>query len=91
MVGLLTNSVIWVAIAAGVHYYTRKQFGLDVGVMQSEPAKVDEVERFSCLPFLPKLFAESPPRANDPSIQDAVARVDAFLTKRFAQGDIDGL
>ena len=92
MVGFFTNSIIWVAIAAGVHYYTRKQYMFDVEVVPSEPVKIDEdPERFSCRPFLPKLFAESPPRADNPAIEAAVKDVDAFLNERFSQGDIDGI
>ena len=55
------------------------------------PAGVDEAERFSCRPFLPKVFVETPPSAEHPAIKQAMGRLDAFLTNRFAQGDIDSL
>lgn len=49
----------------------------------------DETERWSCRPFLPNLFSETPPPAH--AVQDAADALDRHLTTRFAKGDIDSL
>ncbi|KAI0079040.1 beta-lactamase/transpeptidase-like protein [Panus rudis PR-1116 ss-1] len=51
----------------------------------------DEVERFSCRPFLPNLFAETPPSPDHPAIRRATDALDRFFTTRFSKGDIDSL
>ena len=51
----------------------------------------DETERYSCRPFLPNLFADTPPTTSDPDIGSAVKKADSFFTQRFSQGDIDSL
>ncbi|KAJ3552290.1 hypothetical protein NM688_g4225 [Phlebia brevispora] len=85
MVSFIAQSLIWLATAVGVHYYTRKQ----ASTSMADDAL--ELERFSCRPFLPKLFVETPPPPNDPSIVEVTRKVDTFLSDRFSQGDIDGL
>lgn len=64
-------------------YYTR--------LRPFSPAALDEAERFSCRPFLPKVFVETPPPADHPAIQRATGQLDDYLTERFSQGDIDSL
>jgi CubicO group peptidase (beta-lactamase class C family) len=51
----------------------------------------EETERFNCLPFLPKLFIETPPRADHPLMQNASDHLRDHFTKRFSKGDIDSL
>ncbi|KAI0319435.1 beta-lactamase/transpeptidase-like protein [Amylostereum chailletii] len=55
------------------------------------PPLLQEVERWSCRPFLPPLFVETPPSATHPAIQAASAALDKFLSDRFSKGDIDSL
>ena len=50
-----------------------------------------DVDRFSCRPFLPKLFVETPPSVSHPALRRAAGRLDAFLTRRFEAGDMDSL
>ncbi|KAJ7039367.1 beta-lactamase/transpeptidase-like protein [Mycena alexandri] len=51
----------------------------------------DETERFSCRPFLPTLFDQSPPQADNPLLQAASLRAAQFLESRFSKKDIDSL
>ncbi|KAJ7938159.1 beta-lactamase/transpeptidase-like protein [Mycena leptocephala] len=52
----------------------------------------NETERFSCRPFLPPLFIQSPPHIdNNPHIRTASLRTGQFLESRFAEKDIDSL
>ncbi|TBU39968.1 beta-lactamase/transpeptidase-like protein [Dichomitus squalens] len=51
----------------------------------------DETERFSCRPFLPNLFSDTPPTTAHPSVGSAAKKADKFFTQRFSQGDIDSL
>lgn len=55
------------------------------------PTDDPDVERWSCRPFLPNVFAEAPPSPAHPAIRRAVHAVDEFFTARFAEGDIDSL
>ncbi|OCH88784.1 beta-lactamase/transpeptidase-like protein [Obba rivulosa] len=48
-------------------------------------------ERINCFPFLPKLFTETPPPADDPFIQTAAQQVHQYLSDRFSVGDISSL
>ena len=64
-------------------YYT------DIWPFSSRP--LDDAERFSCKPFLPKIFIETPPTADQPVIRDAMRKLDAYLTKRFQEEDIESL
>ncbi|CDO72016.1 hypothetical protein BN946_scf184943.g51 [Trametes cinnabarina] len=50
-----------------------------------------DAERFSCRPFLPSLFEQTPPSAAHPAIRDGVKAIDEFFSSRFAEGDIDSL
>ncbi|KAH9937142.1 beta-lactamase/transpeptidase-like protein [Fomitopsis serialis] len=43
----------------------------------------------NCYPFLPDLFQESPPSASHPLMQEAAAKVDAYLRDRFQSGGGD--
>ena len=87
MVGVIANLAIYLTLAAGVHYYTRQQFSAHKIVAGAAADR----ERFSCRPFLPKLFANTPPHPNHPIIAKAVKELDEFLANRFSAGDIDGL
>ncbi|KAL5508717.1 hypothetical protein ACEPAG_4802 [Sanghuangporus baumii] len=55
------------------------------------PPDVDEVARWECHPFLPKLLIETPPSPDHPLIKGASARLDKFLSNRYSIGDIDSL
>ncbi|EMD41338.1 hypothetical protein CERSUDRAFT_101835 [Gelatoporia subvermispora B] len=56
-----------------------------------KPGRIEGSERFSCRPFLPKLFVETPPPADHPLMRDATRLVNEYLSKRFEKGDIDSL
>ncbi|EJF61945.1 beta-lactamase/transpeptidase-like protein [Dichomitus squalens LYAD-421 SS1] len=49
------------------------------------------VERWSCRPFLPRLFVETPPSPLQPKISRAADRLHAHFSERFSKGDIDSL
>ena len=49
------------------------------------------VERWSCRPFLPRLFVETPPSPLHPDISQAALSLRRHLSKRFSDGDIDSL
>ncbi|KAI9060710.1 beta-lactamase/transpeptidase-like protein [Trametes sanguinea] len=51
----------------------------------------DDSERWSCRPFLPNLFEQTPPSPAKPAIQNALQSLDRYLNSRFAKGDIDSL
>ncbi|THH18804.1 hypothetical protein EW146_g2249, partial [Bondarzewia mesenterica] len=51
----------------------------------------EDATRWECRPFLPNVFAETPPPADHPLVRDASSRLDGFLSSRFAKGDIDSL
>lgn len=72
------------AIAAGAHYS-------GLWTIPTRYKSTDDVERFSCRPFLPKLFVETPPAPDHPTIEGASNRLREFFSKRFAKGDIDSL
>ncbi|KAI0350806.1 beta-lactamase/transpeptidase-like protein [Trametes cingulata] len=83
-----TTSAVVVAIAsllAGSYYSGHLRFPERF----FSPDK--DLYRWNCRPFLPSLFAETPPPRTHPAIRDAVASVDRFFASRFAQGDIDSL
>ncbi|EJD47198.1 beta-lactamase/transpeptidase-like protein [Auricularia subglabra TFB-10046 SS5] len=56
-------------------------------------AAISDTERFSCRPFLPTLFVDNPPAANNLVIKNATGTLDRYLSQRFASGngDIDAL
>lgn len=58
-----------------------------------EKTQLDEVDvdRWGCHPFLPTLFAETPPEVQNPLIREASRKLDKFLSERFSRGDIDSL
>ena len=74
------------SVLAGRHYsgYLRIPF-------LSSSDTIDESERWSCRPFLPSLFANTPPSLDHPSVKAAIGSVNSFCTNRFSQGDIDSL
>ncbi|KAI8977721.1 beta-lactamase/transpeptidase-like protein [Trametes punicea] len=57
----------------------------------SGPSATDDTERWSCRPFLPNIFAETPPSAHNPTIRQGIDAVDKFFTRRFSEGDLDSL
>lgn len=61
------------------------------GVWPFSDASVDEAERFSCRPFLPRVLVDSPPSSDHASIRHAVHKLDGSLSQRFSHGDIDSL
>ncbi|EJD43615.1 beta-lactamase/transpeptidase-like protein [Auricularia subglabra TFB-10046 SS5] len=76
------------AVAIGAHY--TGHWTLPTRLAPKDTA-ADETERFSCRPFLPKLFADTPPAPDSAHIRAAAAAADAHFTARFAKGDIDAL
>ncbi|KAI1793717.1 beta-lactamase/transpeptidase-like protein [Ganoderma leucocontextum] len=50
-----------------------------------------EVERWSCRPFLPRLFIDTPPSPLYPELVHASDNLHKTLSQRFAMGDIDSL
>lgn len=48
-------------------------------------------EPWDCRPFLPNLFADTPPSAAHPAIHSGVAAVHRYFSFRFSAGDIDSL
>jgi CubicO group peptidase (beta-lactamase class C family) len=51
----------------------------------------DEPEKFNCRPFLPSIFAQTPPSPDHSSIMAASQQLGDFLSTRFSVGDIDSL
>lgn len=50
-----------------------------------------EADRFSCLPFLPRIFVETPPPADNAFIHESTHQLDQYFSKFFAQGQLDSL
>lgn len=69
-------------VAALAGYYTRQP---------TSSTKVADPHRFSCVPFLPKLFVETPPSVSHPAIYKVTREISQFFSSRFAEGDIDSL
>ncbi|OCH90269.1 beta-lactamase/transpeptidase-like protein [Obba rivulosa] len=80
---ILQSSLILLAGVASSSLYSR--------YFQTHPAQADDRERFSCRPFLPRVFVETPPPVDHPLVRDAVRHVDEYLAARFKVGDIDSL
>jgi CubicO group peptidase (beta-lactamase class C family) len=75
------------AIVVGVHYT-----GLwTIPTRTTQSLESDDAERYSCRPFLPKLFVETPPAPDHPVIKNASGRLQKYYAERFAKGDIDSL
>ncbi|EED80978.1 predicted protein [Postia placenta Mad-698-R] len=85
MVALSSVFAALTSIAAGL-YFTGRWPGTSPALQAA-----DDVERFSCRPFLPKLFVDTPPPADHPLIRRAAERAGDFFSTRFAQADIDSL
>ncbi|KAM5544672.1 hypothetical protein V8D89_001570 [Ganoderma adspersum] len=73
------------SLALGAYYTGHLQVRLGA------PFTEDESERFSCRPFLPNLFVETPPTTRHSSVEAAAKTADKFFTERFSNGDIDSL
>jgi CubicO group peptidase (beta-lactamase class C family) len=84
MIPLQSVLVGLAAIAVSVHYT-----GIWTITTRSTPS--GDVEKYSCRPFLPKLFIETPPAPDHPLVKDASRRLAEYFSKRFAKGDIDSL
>ena len=54
-------------------------------------ARQDTDDRWSCRPFLPNLFAETPPPPNLLAIRDVTKILDDYLVAKFSQESIDSL
>ncbi|KZV88561.1 beta-lactamase/transpeptidase-like protein [Exidia glandulosa HHB12029] len=89
--GIVQPALVALAsIAIGAHYtglYTLPTRSAVPLHAQREP----DTERLSCRPFLPKLFVDSPPAADNAHIAAAARTLDAHFTARVAHGDIDAL
>ena len=72
------------SIAAGCHYvgYWTIPF--------LSPSSKQPVDSWSCRPYLPNLFSDTPP-VRHPAIDDATKSLNAYLVSRFSRGDIDSL
>ncbi|PIL32219.1 hypothetical protein GSI_05464 [Ganoderma sinense ZZ0214-1] len=81
----LSVAVAAASLALGAYYtgHLHVRFGV--------PIVEDESERFSCRPFLPSLFAETPPTTGHSALGAAAETADRFFTERFSKGDIDSL
>lgn len=77
------------AIAIGAHY--ANVWTIPSHSPSTPFSHTDDPEKYTCRPFLPKLFVDTPPSADDPIIQRASERLGDFFTNRFAKGDIDSL
>ncbi len=86
MWNVLTTAVAAFALLLGGHYsgYLR------IPVLEDTTVRED-VERWSCRPFLPNLFSETPPSPDHPAVRDALRSVHTFFHTRFSKGDIDSL
>ncbi|PSR83958.1 hypothetical protein PHLCEN_2v5562 [Hermanssonia centrifuga] len=82
MISVRHALIAFASIAAGVYYAGFAPFPVQA---------IDETERFSCRPFLPKVFIETPPSADDAFVSVGLEQLAAFFSRRFAHGDIDSL
>ncbi|KIJ27099.1 hypothetical protein M422DRAFT_191408 [Sphaerobolus stellatus SS14] len=87
MIPLQSSLVACTALLLGA-YYTRY---LPSGRIWDTSTSVDDVERFSCRPFLPALFVDTPPGEDHPLLKSAAKGLDKYLENRFARGDIDSM
>ena len=62
---------------------------LSLGLWSSQAG--NETDRWTCRPFLPTLFVETPPSPGHPAIRDATKALDDYFASKFAQGAIDCL
>ncbi len=78
-----------VSILLGGHYsgYVRLPYLFDY----HRAATPHDLEQWSCRPFLPNLFADTPPSLAHPKVRKGVDAVESFFTTRFSKGDIDSL
>lgn len=72
-----------VSILTGAYYYGSQR----IHAPQRNPSH----GRWDCRPFLPNLFANTPPSSTLPAILDGVAALERYFDSRFAVGDIDSL
>ena len=83
----LNAAVGILSILAGGHYAGYWKFTL---LGTPSPSHPENVEQYSCRPYLPNLFSETPP-TNHPAIHDAVHALKHHLSTRFSKGDMDSL
>ena len=62
---------------------------LSLGLWSSQAG--NETDRWTCRPFLPTLFVETPPSPGHPAIRDATKALDDYFASKYAQGGIDSL
>lgn len=86
MIPLQSVFVGLAAIAVGVHYV-----GLWTIPTRLTATSDNESETWSCHPFLPKLFVETPPTSDHPLIEVASKQLGNYFSERFSKGDIDSL
>lgn len=87
VVPLQSVFVAVLAVALGGHYSGYWTFPS----RHQTVSTAEETARLECHPFLPPLFAETPPSVDDPLMKEASKKLDKFLTQRFSKGDIDSL
>lgn len=80
--------MIWNPPATVVSVLSYLSLGLWSGPI---PQSVSETERWNCRPFLPTLFAQTPPSPNLLAIRDATKALDDYFAVKYAQGGIESL
>lgn len=75
------------SIVIGAHYSGIWTFPTH----RDQTLSATDIAKLECHPFLPPLFAETPPAPNNPLIVEANQKLDDFLLSRFSKGDIDSL
>ena len=61
-----------------------------IAIRPTVPSHSEDVERYSCRPFLPNLLLDTPP-TNHSAIRDSVQALAHHFSTRFTRGDIDSL
>ncbi|KAL1941009.1 hypothetical protein VTO73DRAFT_7645 [Trametes versicolor] len=84
-------SPMWFTSAVAAAFLSVFAGGLYSGFWRTPPSSSNDVERWSCRPFLPNVFVEHPPSPKHSAIRQATQTVDDFFTTRFSKGDIDSL
>lgn len=90
MVGILQPALVALASIAITAHYTGL-YTLPTRSVTRAIVREPDTERLSCRPFLPNLFVDTPPALDNAHIAAAAQKLDAHLTARFAQGDLDAL
>ncbi|TFK92334.1 beta-lactamase/transpeptidase-like protein [Polyporus arcularius HHB13444] len=66
-------------------------FGYSQQPLATTTASKTGSERWSCRPFLPKVFIDRPPPLTHPAIREATEVLDEYISGHIAEGGIDSL